>query len=223
MTNFQQDAQKGRFSWLTPERALVLIPVGVGGVLALILGGALVARFLNDINNLTILEKERLQKQEELPFLKVQERKLKENYVNARTHTKILESLVAGNQSIETLLSQLNMEALQSDVELESYEPQRKSQSPSANESNPNNDSSATDSLISEGVTTETRLLVTRGPYQGQLEFLRRLERITPLLIISDLSLQADSLGSTTSELEDEATNTMRLTITAYVKKLAKN
>ena len=45
MTNFQQDNAQGRFAWLTPERALVLLPAAVGLTFALILGGALVVRF----------------------------------------------------------------------------------------------------------------------------------------------------------------------------------
>ena len=51
MTNFQKDKVQSRFAWLTPERALVVFPVAVGVTFALILGGALVARFQSNIKH----------------------------------------------------------------------------------------------------------------------------------------------------------------------------
>ena len=56
----------------------------------------------------------------------------------------------------------------------------------------------------------------------GLLEFLRRLERITPLLVISDLSMQADTASSSDDQLLPQPTSTMRLTLTAYSKEQGK-
>ena len=125
MTNFQQDSSSGRFAWLTPERALVVLPTAVGLVFALILASALVVRFQSTIHELSALERERLQKRDELAFAKIQQRKLETSYREAAAQTKALQQLVTGNQSIETLLSQLDLEASESNVALESYEPQR--------------------------------------------------------------------------------------------------
>ena len=111
MTNFQSSSAQGRFAWLTPERALVVLPAAVGVTFALILGGALVVRFQSTIDQLTALEKERLQKQDEISFLKIQQRKLKQSYEEALVQTQLLQQLVTGNQSVETLLTQLNLEA----------------------------------------------------------------------------------------------------------------
>ena len=55
----------------------------------------------------------------------------KQTYREAQQQTQLLQQLVTGNQSIETLLSQLNLEAAESNVVLESYEPQRAGRSSS--------------------------------------------------------------------------------------------
>ena len=220
MTNFQQDNARGRFAWLTPERALVVLPAAVGLTFALILGGALVLRFQSNINQLTALEKERLQKQDELSFLKIQQSKLKQTYREAQEQTQLLQQLVTANQSIDTLLSQLNLEASESNVVLESYEPQRTQAAP-AGSANSNKDAPPADPLVTDGVIKEKRLIVVKGPYVGLLEFLRRLERITPLLVISDLSVQADAAASAADQPLPQATSTLRLTLTAYTKEQA--
>ena len=220
MTNFQQDNAQNRFAWLTPERALVVLPAAVGVTFALILAGALVVRFQSTINELTALEQERLQKRDDLSFAKIQQRKLKQTYRQAQEQTQLLQQLVTGNQSIETLLSQLNLEASESNVVLESYEPQRTQAAP-AGSANSNKDAPPADPLVTDGVIKEKRLIVVKGPYVGLLEFLRRLERITPLLVISDLSVQADAAASAADQPLPQATSTMRLTLTAYTKEQA--
>ena len=74
---------------------------------------------------------------------------------------------------------------------------------------------------MTDGVIKEKRLIIVKGSYAGLLEFLRRLERITPLLVISDLSMQADS-GAAGDQPYSVAISTMRLTLTAYSKPLLK-
>ena len=221
MTNFQQDNAQNRFAWLTPERALVVLPAAVGVTFALILAGALVVRFQSTINQLTALEQERLQKRDDLSFAKIQQRKLKQTYREAQEQTQLLQQLVAGNQSIETLLSQLNLEASESKVVLESYEPKRTQAAP-AGSANSKKNAPPADPLVTDGVIKEKRLIVVKGPYVGLLEFLRRLERITPLLVISDLSVQADAAASAADQPLPQATSTLRLTLTAYTKEQAK-
>jgi len=221
MTNFQKDKVQSRFAWLTPERALVVFPVAVGVTFALILGGALVARFQSNIKQLASLEKERIQKKDELSFLKIQQRKQKQAYREAQAQTQLLQQLVAGNQSIETLLSQLNLEALESKVRLESYEPQRTQAAP-VGRAKAQTDAPPADPLVTDGVVKEKRLIVLKGPYTGLLEFLRRLERITPLLVISDLSVQADTASAAADQSLPPASSTMRLTLTAYTKEQPK-
>ena len=222
MTNFQPNATQGRFSWLTPERALVVLPMAVGLTFALILGGALVVRFQSEIDQLTTLEKERLQKQDELAFLGIQKRKLKQSYEEALVQTQLLQQLVTGNQSVETLLTQLNLEASASSVALDSYEPQNtqasKPASSTRSRAQTKKDATPEDPLLTDGVIKEKRLIVVKGSFVGLLEFLRRLERITPLLVMSDLSLQADSGRASAQEAESQAMNTLRFTVTAYTK-----
>ena len=154
MTNFQQDNAQNRFAWLTPERALVVLPAAVGVTFALILAGALVVRFQSTINELTALEQERLQKRDDLSFAKIQQRKLKQTYRQSQEQTQLLQQLVTGNQSIETLLSQLNLEASESNVVLESYEPKRTQAAP-AGSANSKKNAPPADPLVTDGFAVE--------------------------------------------------------------------
>ena len=124
---------------------------------------------------------------------------------------------MTGNQSIETLLSQLNLEASNPMCVGElSRSALRRFRTHEQDRRSP------ADPLVTDGVIKEKRLIVVKGPYVGLLEFLRRLERITPLLVISDLSVQADAAASAADQPLPQATSTMRLTLTAYTKEQAK-
>ena len=196
----------------------------VGLAFALILTSALAVRFQSTINELSALERERLQNVMSLLLPKSSNANWK-LFATPLLKTKVLQQLVTGNQSIETLLSQLDLEASESNVALESYEPQRPQSAPSTTTarsgSNGNADAPPADPLVTDGVIKQQRLIVVKGAYAGQLEFLRRLERITPLLVISDLSMQGDASSSSADQPVAEATSTMRLTLTAYSKQPA--
>ena len=112
---------------------------------------------------------------------------------------KKLVELVAGNRSLATLLSQLGVEAAKAKVSLESYEPQTTAAK------------SAADPLLGEGIKKDQQLLVVQGSYPNLLSFLRRLEWLTPLLVISDLSLEGQK-----ADPKAAATTTLKFTLTAY-------
>ncbi|MCX5929551.1 MAG: GspMb/PilO family protein, partial [Synechococcus sp. LacPavin_0920_WC12_MAG_50_7] len=60
------------------------------------------------------------------------------------------------------------------------------------------------------GVKKEQKLMVVKGSYQGLLMFLRQLEWITPLLVISDLSLEAG---------QEQTQTKLKFTLAAYSRK----
>jgi len=106
--------------------------------------------------------------------------------------------LVAGDRSLATLLSQLSVEAAKAGVNLESYEPQTAAAK------------SGADPLLGEGIKKDQQLMVVKGSYQGLLMFLRQLEWVTPLLVISDLSLEAGQVQTQTK---------LKFTLAAYSRK----
>lgn len=111
--------------------------------------------------------------------------------------------LVAGNRSLATLLSQLGVEAAKANVILESYEPQTTAAK------------SGADPLLGDGIKKDQQLLVVQGSYPNLLSFLRRLEWLTPLLVISDLSLEGQKANPKAA-----ASTTLKFTLTAYHKAL---
>jgi hypothetical protein len=52
--------------------------------------------------------------------------------------------------------------------------------------------------------------MVVKGSYQGLLMFLRQLEWVTPLLVISDLSLEAG---------QEQAETKLKFTLATYSRK----
>jgi hypothetical protein len=100
------------------------------------------------------------------------------------------------------------VEAANAGVSLESYEPQTTTATPSApaTPNAPAAPAASADPLLGEGVKKDQQLIVVRGGYQGLLTFLRRLEWFKPLLVISDLSLEA----------QENSTTKLKFTLTAY-------
>ena len=93
-------------------------------------------------------------------------------------------------------------------VNLESYEPQTSTAAPVAVPPGaPATPAASGDPLLGEGVKKDQQLMVVKGSYQGLLMFLRQLEWVTPLLVISDLSLEAG---------QEKAETTLKFTLTAY-------
>jgi len=203
MTNFQPDQASKGLSFITPERALLLLPVLAGIVLSGAVAGFALVPAANKLQELEKLEKENLKKRDDLPGLVRGKGRLLQQEARSKFQKEKLLQLVAGNRSLATLLSQLGAEAAKANVSLESYEPQTTAAK------------SAADPLLGDGIKKDQQLLVVQGSYPNLLSFLRKLEWLTPLLVISDLSLEGQK-----ADPKAAATTTLKFTLTAYYKAL---
>jgi hypothetical protein len=208
MTNFQPDQKTTGLAVITPERALLILPVLASVVLAGAIAGLALLPLGGKLQELDKLEKERVVKKEALPSLVRSKGRLLQQEARAKGQKLKLLQLVAGERSLATLLSQLSVEAANAGVSLESYEPQTTTATPSApaTPNAPAAPAASADPLLGEGVKKDQQLIVVRGGYQGLLTFLRRLEWFKPLLVISDLSLEA----------QENSTTKLKFTLTAY-------
>ena len=206
MTNFQPEQKATGLALVTPERALLLLPVLAGVVVAAVIAGLALVPLAGKLKELDKLEKARIIKLNALAKKVSTQGSLFQQQARSKAQKMKLLQLVAGDRagerSLATLLSQLSVEAAKAGVNLESYEPQTSTAAPVA--ATP---AASGDPLLGEGVKKEQKLMVVKGSYQGLLMFLRQLEWVTPLLVISDLSLEAG---------QEKAETTLKFTLTAY-------
>ena len=216
MTNFQPEQKATGLALVTPERALLLLPVLAGVLLAAVIAGLALVPLAGKLQELDKLEKERITKRDALAEVVRAQGRLFQQQARSKGQKMKLLQLVAGDRSLATLLSQLSVEAAKAGVNLESYEPQTITAAPVA--VSPGTTAASGDPLLGEGVKKEQKLMVVKGSYQGLLMFLRQLEWVTPLLVISDLSLEAGQVQTETKQNQaaEKAETTLKFTLTAY-------
>ena len=138
-------------------------------------------------------------KRDTLPLLEAQ-LKQSDNALNEATQQQdLLVNLVAGRGQIQTFLSQLSRISALSGVAINLYEPVTESSPPATNrgrsrDQNKKGTDSPTannDPLQALGYEKSSVLLQVEGPYQGLLQFLRRMEQLELLVQPSDLELTA--------------------------------
>ena len=190
MTNFQ-GAPPSR---LSREQVLVGAPALLGGLAAL----AFAALGLVPLWQGLQAEQQRWQglqaDRERLPLLRRQLVNLEQRRQRAEAHNRRIIGLVAGSGDLTTLLALLSTEAAAAGVVLDRYEPVTP---PSASGTDakaaPKAVKPAADPLLLPGFTKSTLLLTARGGGVQLVDFLRRLERLSPLVVQSNLAVKAGS------------------------------
>jgi hypothetical protein len=216
MTNFQPEQKATGLALVTPERALLLLPVLAGVVLAAVIAGLALVPLAGKLQELDKLEKERITKRDALAEVVRAQGRLFQQQARSKGQKMKLLQLVAGDRSLATLLSQLSVEAAKAGVNLESYEPQISTAAPVV--VSPGAPAANGDPLLGEGVKKDQQLMVVKGSYQSLLMFLRQLEWVTPLLVISDLSLEAgqEQTQLKQNQAAEKTETTLKFTLTAY-------
>lgn len=216
MTNFQPEQKATGLALVTPERALLLLPVLAGVVLAALIAGLALVPLAGKLQELDKLEKERITKRDALAEVVRAQGRLFQQQARSKGQKMKLLQLVAGDRSLATLLSQLSVEAAKAGVNLESYEPQISTAAPVV--VSPGAPAANGDPLLGEGVKKDQQLMVVKGSCQSLLMFLRQLEWVTPLLVISDLSLEAgqEQTQLKQNQAAEKTETTLKFTLTAY-------
>ena len=187
---------------LRREQVLLGAPVLLGVVLAAALGGVLVLprwqQLQADQQELLVLEEQR----ERLPLLRRQLDSLEQQQEQADRSNALILGLIAGSGELQTFLAQLSQQAAQTGVLLDGYEPIQTVAPPSAKtrgKSKKEVDEPPADPLLAPGLKKTTVMLRARGSGPQLLDFLRRLERLSLLVVQSDLSLKS---GNTIKDKE---------------------
>ena len=179
---------------LRREQVLLGAPVLLGVLLAAGLGGlAVLPRWQQlqaDQQELLVLEEQR----ERLPLLRRQLDSLEQQRQQADRRNAEILGLIAGSGELATFLAQLSEQAAQTGVQLDGYEPVQAVAPPvSKGKGKKAEDHAPSDPLLAPGLKKTAVLLSARGSGPQLLDFLRRLERLSLLVVQSDLSLKSGS------------------------------
>ena len=218
MTNFSNESRQGLLQWLTPERAVQVLPLLAGIVVAGLIVPAGVWPLSERVNNrhaeVDVLRTKSIavpQMREQLVLLSARQR-LREQQLDR------LLALVAGTSELNTFLSELDDLANANGVVITTTEPgdvQRfiPQSSPAGAAPPPSGDA-----LLNKGLEKRSARLNVQGGFLQVYEFLRSLERLQVFVVVSEMNIQAQSQPKSQNENDEEALPEIRmiLKLTAY-------
>ena len=209
MTNFQAEINRSNSAWLTPERAVVVVPILAGVALAATLASAVITPQIVQLRERRAVVDVLEQKSAALPGLEqaLAQRRLEQAEVMAQQQRLL--ALIAGTAELETFLAQLNDLANKHQVVVRSTDPGaiERAPAPVAATDVP----AAGDPLLMQGLEKRSARIQVEGLFVQVLEFLRSLENLQVFVITDDLSVVADRAS------KDEAIKVrLGLTLVAY-------
>ena len=214
MTNFSGVSRQGLLQWITPERAVQVLPLLAGiAVAALILPAGvwpLSARVNNQQAEVDGLRTKSIavpQMRQQLVLLSARQR-LREQQLDR------LLALVAGTSELNTFLSELDDLATANGVVITTTEPgdvQRFTpQSSTAGAAPP----PSGDALLNKGLEKRSARLNVQGGFLQVYGFLRAIERLQVFVIISEMNIKAQAQKQNVEVVSPQIR--MSLTLTAY-------
>lgn len=206
MTNFQLK-QSGSKLPITPEQALVLLPACGGVLVSLLLGFAGVVPLYTKSQEQAARLRLYQQNEQDLPLLRRQLTALDQREELSLQKERQLIKLVSPVEKLDTILTALNRLASKNSVMMVSVEPEKppEQQEGKKKTSKAPADSkkkSKTQSLLDNPrFTSQGYLLVFNGGFRGIQQFLRDVEQLGVVVLLSDLDLSASnqSKGSASS------------------------
>ena len=214
MTNFQADRQSSIAPWLTPERAVVLVPILAGLALAGTLASVVITPQMVQLRArrevVDVLEQKRVS----LPGLvrSLDQRRL--DQVEVMAQQQRLLALIAGTAELETFLAKLNDLANMHQVVVTTTKPGAVERAPvrAASSDDPAaEDPAVGDPLLREGLEKRSAQIGVEGPFVQVLAFLQALEKLQVFVVTDNISMLAIPVS------EDEVIKVrLGLTLLAY-------
>ncbi len=230
MTNFQLGQNSRPRRLLTPERAVLFLPVLAGAVLAaIVLMVGFVPLSLQIKEKLDVL-KEMETKQLDMPFLQQQIDALRRQKQLKIAQKERLLELVAGTTQLRTFLAKLNELAVQEGVAILKVEPKavERPAPKTVNPATPAADATSPplppgDPLLAQNLEKRSAALIVQGPFRRIVAFMQQMEQLEVIVITSDLELQLASpnqisrqAGSGLGDLDAATNTTLKLNLSAY-------
>ena len=225
MTNFSGIGRQGIWSWLTPERAVLVVPVLAGLGLSMAVLSAGVTPLTMRVREQSEVVEQLTMKAEFVPVLRQKFAALKRDQVQRERQLDRLLDLVAGTSELQTFLAELNDLGRIHNVAITTTKPgplerfpnptpaQAKGQSaPPAADGGGSRQASG-DPLLNRGL--EKRSCSHRdGSFQQVLAFLQALEQLEVFVVISEMNVQRQS--AQTQNAVERSEVSMDLTLSTY-------
>ena len=223
MTNFSGIGRQGLWSWLTPERAVLVVPVFAGLGLSMALLSVGVTPLTIRVREQNEVVEQLTTKAEFVPVLRQQLAAVKREQVARAQQLDRLLDLVAGTSELQTFLAGLNDLARVFNVSITTTKPgdveRFKTPTPAqASEAPPaaggGNSGAAADPLLNRGLEKRSATLTVKGPFQQVLAFLRSLEQLEAFVVIGEMNIRGQ--GGQREDGVDPAEVEMELKLSAY-------
>lgn len=215
MTNLQEASSRNQ--QLMQQRLLLGVPIALGAVLAIGVGSALgVPQWLQLRSAMEEVDSLRAMKREIQP-LKQQLAKLSLDTERADKRQRKILALIQGSGEFSTFLAQIDREATGAGIQLGLYEPVAVQPPAAATTKNKKGQGEPPpppkDPMVRAGLQAQKVLLSARGRYPNLLEFTRKLEKLSLLVIPSNLTLNVvdSKVGEETVKLTE-----MKLALSYY-------
>ena len=235
MTNLSGELRQGRFKWLTPENAVVVLPVLAGLVMAALIAPSGIWPLSERVNN----KKEEVEllrsKSIAVPQLRQQLAELSARQRLREQQLDRLLALVAGTSELNTFLSELNDLAYATGVVITTTEPgdvqrfiARASPAGTTDAAPPAAGGEAGsapsgDALLNKGLEKRSAGLTVQGGFLPVYEFLRALEKLQVFVIVSEMDIQSEAQSRTENNEVAAPKIRMSLELTAYGRQTVSN
>ena len=189
MTNFSGISRQGLWSWLTPERAVLVMPVLAGLVLSMALLSVGITPLTMRVRAQNKVVEELNTKADFVPVLRQQLAVLQRSQAEREQQLDRLLDLVAGTSELQTFLAELNDLGRVYEVAINTTKPgavERFSATP--DQATPA--SASGDPLLNRGLEKSSAVLTVTGPFEHVLAFLQSLERLEVFVVISEMNVR---------------------------------
>ncbi len=224
MTNFSAIGRQGFWTWLTPERAVLVVPVlaGLGVSVALLSVG--ITPLMLRVREQSEVVAQLTTKADYVPVLRQQLEALKRKQLERERQLDRLLDLVAGTSELQTFLAGLNDMARQHHVEITTTKPGTTERfeaptptlaeiaPPAAGGGAPQE--AAGDPMLNRGLEKRSAVLTVTGPFQQVLAFMQALEQLEVFVVISEMNVEEKSQEAENGVEQTEVA--MNLTLSAY-------
>ena len=209
MTNFQSEINRPTAAWLTPERAVVVVPILSGLALAVALATAVITPQMVQLGERRSVVVVMEQKSDDLSGLVQALAQLSLEQAEVMAQQQRLLALIAGTAELETFLAQLSNLADKHQVVVSSTEPRAVEKAPVPVATSDSTD--VGDPLLMQGLEKRTVRIQVEGPFVQVLDFLRSLEKLEVFIVTNDLSV-----GATSSSKDEAMKVRLGVTLLAY-------
>jgi len=191
VTNFQPATNRPTAAWLTPERAVIVVPILAGVALAAALATAVITPQLVQLRERRLVVQVLDQKSKALPGLVENLAQRRVDQAEVMAQQQRLLALLAGTADLETFLAQLNDFADQYQVVVTSTEPGavERAPVPALEAVTAAEELVVGDPLLMQGLQKRSARIAVEGPFVQVLAFLQSLEKLEVFVVTEDLSV----------------------------------